>query len=96
MKDDFYPLQKLVEEAKKRGYKMEMNPEALVIMITAYASVETAIEAMKAGAVAISNVSRPGTWTGPATRSPSLGSSVMSRAGRSGPGSSRGTVNAPG
>ena len=28
----------------------EMNPEALVIMITAYASVETAIEAMKAGA----------------------------------------------
>ncbi|MBI5970280.1 MAG: sigma-54-dependent Fis family transcriptional regulator [Deltaproteobacteria bacterium] len=28
----------------------EANPEALVIMITAYASVETAIEAMKAGA----------------------------------------------
>ena len=28
----------------------EGNPEALVIMITAYASVETAIEAMKAGA----------------------------------------------
>ncbi len=28
----------------------EMDPEALVIMITAYASVETAIEAMKAGA----------------------------------------------
>ncbi|MCC6501766.1 MAG: sigma-54-dependent Fis family transcriptional regulator [Deltaproteobacteria bacterium] len=28
----------------------EINPEALVIMITAYASVETAIEAMKAGA----------------------------------------------
>ena len=28
----------------------EMDPEALVVMITAYASVETAIDAMKAGA----------------------------------------------